>query len=205
MIQTSDVILKMRSRLNDRISSNQKWKDEEYIDCINSAILRIYCEIFNNTTYSYKIKTLEGKHKYKLPDSFLNDVTVTLDGNLLNKKSLTWHFQNEFTKESSYYFLDHNSLNIYPGFEIVDGLDIEIQYSNISLIETSEDVIELNILLQECILFYSLFIAFAMPPFRDNKNKDEMLFLYKENLNVVKPVLSSRNNSRKIRSKYKKV
>ena len=206
MIDVSDIILKMRSRLNDKDVEKYRWSDEELIDCINSSIIEIQSETKDNTQ-TMCIKTEKNKTRYKLPKNLVEDNALTLDGVALAKKSLKWFEENKTEEqEFTYFYFDKKSLNIVSPFEIEDGMKIELSYEDIEQVESKEEEIDMHILLRDALLFYSLFLAYQVPTSDKNlKQEQKYQGLFQLQMSNKLPKIMKNKHSKKLRSKFKKV
>jgi len=206
MIAVSDIVLKMRSRLNDKDSEKYRWSDEELIDCINSSLVEIETEL-NNTIHLKYIKTVENQNRYKLPKDTFDFITVRLENRVLDKKSLIWHEENiEDAKDYTYYYTDEKSLYIHAPFIIEDDMELRLAYSYIEQVESIEDEIQMNIILKDALLFYALFLAYQVPTSDKNlKQESKYYSLYEIQIDKKRPLIFRNKHGKKIRSKYKKV
>lgn len=207
MIKVSDVILKARSRLSDIDYTKYKWSDEELFDYINSSLTHIATEfpIFTDRT---EINLKTGVNRYKIPTNSINVISLNINNNPVEIKSLAWiqNNINNINKNHFYICFDEQSLYIYPISNILDDMKIEMFFNYIPQIDNIEDEINISILANDALLFYSLHLAFQINTSEKNATKSlNYLNLFERQMGKIKGVLIGNKQSKKIRSKYRKV
>lgn len=207
MIRVSDVILKARSRLSDTDHTKYKWTDEELFDYINSSLTHIATEflIFTDRT---EINLKAGVNRYKIPTNSINVISLNINNNPVETKSLAWiqNNINNINKNDFYICFDEQSLYIHPISNILDDMKIEMFFNFIPQIDNIEDEINISILANDALLFYSLHLAFQINTSDKNPTKSlNYLNLFERQMGKIKGVLIGNKQSKKIRSKYKRV
>lgn len=207
MIRTSDVILKVRNRLSDTDHTKYKWSDEELFDYINSSLTHIATE-FLIFTDRIKINLEAGTNRYKTPANFINIISLNINNNPIKIKSLAWiqNNINNINKKHFYICFDEQSLYIYPISNILDDMSIEMFFNYIPQIDNLEDEINISIIASDALLFYTLHLAFQINTSEKNATKSlNYLNLFERQIEKIKGVLIGNKQSKKIRSRYKKV
>lgn len=207
MIRVSDVILKIRTRLGDTDYTKYKWSDEELFDYINSSLTHIATEflIFTDRT---EIDLKAGVNRYKIPNNSINVISLNINNIPVGIKSLAWiqNNLNNINKNDFYVCFDEQSLYIYPISNILDDMKIEMFFNYIPQIDNIEDEINISILANDALLFYSLHLAFQINTSEKNATKSlNYLNLFERQMEKIKGVLIGNKQSKKIRSKYKRV
>lgn len=207
MIRASDVILKIRSRLSDTDHTKYKWSDEELFDYINSSLTHIATEflIFTDRTI-IDLKT--GVNRYKTPNNSINVISLNINDMPIAIKSLAWIQNNlkNINKNDFYVCFDEKSLYVHPISNILDDMKIEMFFNYIPQIDNIEDEINISILAGDALLFYSLHLAFQINTSEKNATKSlNYLNLFERQMGKIKGVLIGNKQSKKIRSKYRKV
>lgn len=207
MISVSSVILKARSRLSDTDHTKYKWTDEELFDYINSSLTHIATEflIFTDRT---EIDLKAGVNRYKTPTNSINVISLNINNNPVEIKSLAWMQNNinNINKNHFYICFDEQSLYIHPISNILDDMKIEMFFNYIPQIDNIEDEINISILANDALLFYSLHLAFQINTSEKNATKSlNYLNLFERQMEKIKGVLVGNKQSKKIRSKFIKV
>lgn len=207
MIRVSNVILKIRSRLSDTDHTKYKWTDEELFDYINSSLTHIATEflIFTDRT---EINLKAGINRYKIPTNSINVISLNINNNPIEIKSLAWiqNNINHINKNHFYVCFDEQSLYVYPISNILNDMKIEMFFNFIPQIDNIEDEINISILTSDALLFYSLHLAFQINTSEKNAPKSlNYLNLFERQMGKIKGVIVGNKQSKRIRSSYRKV
>jgi hypothetical protein len=207
MIKVNNLILALRSRLSDIDYTKNKWSDEQLFDCINSSLSHIATE-FLIFTDRIEVNLKSGVNRYKIPLNIINVISLNINNNPVEIKSLVWmqNNLNNLNTNQFYACFDEQSFYVYPLSNITDTTKIEMFFNYIPQIESIEDEIGVSILANDALIFYSLHMAYQVNTTEKNAIKSaSYLNLFEEQMYKIKGTLVGNKQSKKIRSKFKKV
>ncbi len=204
----SELLLPIRSKLNDKEQTKYRWSDNELIDNINAGIANVSKDllIFSDS----KIVPYEnGVIQYPLPQNMLKIASISIEQTVAQVKSYDWIANNKhkMSKMSALYVcFDYESFYLYADKTIKDGTNIDIKYYYIPQVSTPQCEIAMPIILKDAIVFYAMHLA-HQTPVKEKNDQISMrwLELYEKEIAKHKPMFYSNKQSKSIRSKYRKV
>ncbi len=206
-MKVNDIILSMRSRLNDTVSTKYRWGDEELIDMINSSLSNLSRELFLFTHKEmYEVK--EDENRYKLPHNCLRVISVNIDKQPATIKSFEWMSQNKHLIDDDDFLvcMDEQSFFLYPENMLKVGTKIELNYNFIEQILLKTDNIPISLMAKNALLFYCMHLALQINT--SDKNRDRSthyMKLYDKEITQLRELYYKNRHSKKLRSKFIKV
>ncbi|TLS99939.1 phage adaptor protein [Aliarcobacter cibarius] len=205
MIKVSEILLAVRSRLNDTDSSNYRWSNEELLDYINSSLADIGKELecFTHKEFLY---VKEDTDRYSLPHDILRVLSVTIDNKPITIKSYEYMSKHKHNIFDLCVYFDEQSLFLYPTKKVEVGKKVEVDYKYIYQIEKKEDDINISKLAKKAILFHTCHLAFQINTSEKNSGKStHYLNLYDKELSTLRYTFFKNKHSKDIKQKFKKV
>jgi len=202
-----DVLLNIRSRLNDTDDTKYRWSDEELVDAINSSLSKISTalHIYTNTHIE---KIVANQNRYKLPFNVVKVLSVDVGGYPATIKSLEWMEQNKNYIDDDNFFVcfDRESFSLYPIKLLEVDMEVSVRYSYVGKVYRLEDEIGLSDIFKDAIVFYAMHLALQVNTSEKNQNKSVYyLNLFNGEMMTLKSTVYGNKHSRNIVSKYKKV
>ncbi len=206
-MKVNDIILSMRSRLNDTVPANYRWSDEELMDMINSSLSNLSRELFL-FTHQEMFKVTEDENRYKLPHNCLKVISVNIDKQPVIIKSFEWMSQNKHYIDDDNFLvcMDEQSFLLYPLEMLKVGMNIELNYNFIEQIILKTDDIPVSLMSKNALLFYSMHLALQVNT--SDKNRDRSthyMKLYDKEISQLRQTYYKNRHSKRLRSKFIKV
>lgn len=205
MINASEIILAVRSRLNDVDSAKYRWSDEEIIDYINISLADLSRELecFTHKEFFY-IK--ENENRYELPHNNLRVLAVTINSKPITIKGYEYIVKNRENISDLCVYFDEQSLFLYPIEKVEVGKKIEVDYKYIAQIEKKDDDIKISKLAKKAILFHTLHLAFQINTSEKNSGKStHYLNLYDKEMMTLRFSIFKNKHSKDIKQKFIRV
>ncbi len=205
MIQASDILLAVRSRLNDTDTKKYRWSDEEIIDYINSSLADISKEL-ECFTHKEHIYIKNNEDRYRLPHDILRVLSVTIENQPITIKGYEWVLKNKHNIYDICVYFDEQSFFLYPIGKLETGKKVEIDYKYIAQVENKSDFIKVSKLAKKAILFHTLHLAFQINTSEKNAGKStHYLNLYDKELATLRVSYFKNKHSKDIKQKFRKV
>lgn len=205
MINASEIILAVRSRLNDIDSAKYRLSDEEIIDYINISLADLSKELecFTHKEFFF-IK--ENEDRYKLPHDILRVLAVTINSKPIVIKGYEYIVKNRINISELCVYFDEQSLLLYPIEKVEAGKKIEVDYKYIEQIRQKNDDIKITKLAKKAILFHTLHLAYQINTNEKNSGKStHYLNLYDKEMMTLKFSVFKNKHSKDIKQKFRKV
>lgn len=205
MINASEIILAVRSRLNDVDSAKYRLSNEEIIDYINISLADLSRELecFTHKEFFY---VKDNEDRYKLPHDILRVLAVTVDSKPIVIKGYEYIVKNRENISDLCVYFDEQSLFLYPIEKIETGKKIEIDYKYIAQIEKIDDEIKITKLAKKAILFHTLHLAYQINTSEKNSGKStHYLNLYDKEMVTLRFSAFKNKHSKDIKQKFRKV
>ena len=202
-----EIILKMRSRLNDKDSTKYRWGDEELIDMINSSLSDLSIEL-SLFTHEKTITIEENQNRYELPHNWVETIAINIDDQPVTIKSFKWMKQNKNIIDNDNFLgcMDEQSFFLYPESMLKAGMKVVLDYEFIEQIEEKEDDIPISLMAGKALLYHSMHLALQINT--NDKNRDRSthyLRLYDKEIEKISKKYAKNRHSKKIKSKFTKV
>ena len=205
MYLVSDIILKIRSRTQDK--NGEKWSDEELIDAINSAYIKIAIDLLLFTDIKI-ITTIQDQFRYQLPYGLIRAMSYKLDGVQATIKSFEWVSNNDEELEDYdlIVYQDEKSFFIYPE-NIKSASKIKITYNYTETISSEDNELKIPMYSQNALLFYTMHLVHQVGNVSTKQVDKSMQYLglYHQELISVKSTIARNKHSRNLKSKFQKV
>ncbi|QDF28989.1 phage adaptor protein [Halarcobacter anaerophilus] len=206
-MQANDILLAVRSRLNDTTAKAYRWSDEELIDMINSSLANMSGELllFSHQEI-YTIK--ENVNRYKLPEKCVKVISVNLDNQPVIIKSFDWMSRNKNTIDDDNYYvcMDEQSFFLYPEKLLKEDMKVEVNYNFIEQVLTKKDNIPISLVAKNALLFYTMHLAYQIYTSDKNTGKStHYLNLYGKEIIRLKALYYKNRHSRGLRTPFRKV
>lgn len=205
MINASEIILAVRSRLNDIDSAKYRLSDEEIIDYINISLADLSRELecFTHKEFFF-IK--ENEDRYKLPHDILRVLAVTINSKPIVIKGYEYIVKNRINISELCVYFDEQSLLLYPIEKVEAGKKIEVDYKYIEQIRQKNDDIKITKLAKKAILFHTLHLAYQINTNEKNSGKStHYLNLYDKEMMTLRFSVFKNKHSKDIKQKFRKV
>lgn len=206
-MQVNDILLAVRSRLNDTDSKKYRWSDEELMDMINSSLANLSRELFLfSDIENYTVK--DSENRYKLPYNCIKVITININNTPATIKSFNWMSQNKHTidDDNFYVCMDEQSFFLYPIDLLEDGIKIEVVYNFIEQIESKTDNISMSSVAKNALLFYTMHMAYQIYTSDKNAGKStHYLNLYDKEIYMLRDLYYKNKHSKKLKSKFVRV
>ena len=214
-LQVSDVLVNMRSRLNDTDSSKYRWSDEELIDMINSSLANLSRRLFLFTheeivTIQEDTSTMGSGmiNRYPLPNNCIRVIAININNQLATIKSFEWMSKNKNHIDHDNYFacMDEQSFFLYPKELLLKDMKVEVTYNFIEQINTKKDNIPISLSAKNALTFYAMHLAHQITTSKESKGKSiYYLRLYDKEIEQIKELYYKNRHSKRLRSPFKKV
>jgi hypothetical protein len=206
-MQVNDILLAIRSRLNDTDLKKQRWSDEELIDMINSSLATLSRELllFSHQEI-YTIK--ENENRYKLPHNCMRVISINIDKEPVTIKSFDWMSQNKNTIDDDNYYvcMDEQSFFLYPQELLKTGMKVEVNYNFVEQVVLKTDNIPISLMAKNALLFYSMHLAYQIYTSDKNTGKStHYLNLYDKEVSNLRELYYKNRHSKGLRSPFIKV
>jgi hypothetical protein len=205
MYLVSDVILKIRSRTQDKKA--EKWSDEELIDAINSSYIKLATDLLLFTDIKI-ITTIQDKFRYEMPYGMVRAMSYKLDGIQAVIKSFEWvsSHEEELEDYDLIVYQDEKSFFIYPE-NIKSDQKIKLTYNYTETIASEDDELKIPMYAQNALLFYTMHLVHQVGNVSTKQVDKSMQYLglYHQELISVKSTIARNKHSRNLKSKFQKV
>ncbi len=205
MYLVADLILKIRSRTQDK--NGEKWSDEELIDAINSAYIKIATDLLLFTDIK-TITTIADKFRYEMPYGMVRAMSYRLNGVQAVIKSFEWvsTHEEELEDYNLIVYQDEKSFFIYPE-NIKSGQKIKVTYNYTETISAEDEELKVPMYAQNVLLFYTMHLVHQVGNVSTKQVDKSMQYLglYHQELQSVKSTIAKNKHSRNLKSKFQKV
>lgn len=206
-LQVNDILLAIRSRLNDTDANKYRWSTEELIDMINSSLANLSRELFLFTHQeSYIVKN--ESNRYKLPHNCIRVISVLIGDETATIKSFDWMSKNkhEIDNDNFYVCMDEQSFFLYPSNLLKNDIKIELNYNFIEQVNTNKDTIPISLMAKNALLFYSMHLAHQINTSKESSGRStHYMRLYDKEIEQIRALYYKNKHSKKIKSPYIKV
>lgn len=206
-MQVYEILLAIRSRLNDTDIKNYRWSDGELIDMINSSLANLSKELLMfSYTEIYTIKN--GENRYRLPHNCMRVISVNIENNPAIIKSFDWmsHHKHTIDDDNYYVCMDEKSFFLYPKELLKDGMKVEVNYNFIEQINLKTDEIPISLVAKNALLFYAMHLAYQINTSDKNTGKStHYLNLYDKEVLSLRELYYKNRHSKGLRSPFIKV
>lgn len=206
-MQVQDILLAVRSRLNDTDFKKYRWSDEELIDMINSSLANLSRELFLFTdTEKYTIE--DGINRYRLPYNCIRVISINIDNEPVTIKSFEWMSQNKnnLDTKSFYTAMDEQSFFLYP-IDLLENIEeVEVVYNFTEQVELKTDDIPIALMAKNALLFYTMHLAHQINTSKESSGRStHYMRLYDKEIEQLRELYYKNKHSRRLRSRFKKV
>ncbi len=206
-MQVNDILLSMRSRLNDTDSKKYRWSDEELIDMINSSLANLSRELYLFTHQEiYTIK--ENENRYKLPHNCIRVISVNIEDEPVTIKSFEWMTQNKNTidDDNFYVCMDEQSFFLYPQTLLQVGTKVEVNYNFVEQVLLKTDNIPISLMAKNALMFYAMHLAHQINTSKESTGRSiGYMRLYDKEIDQLRQLYYKNRHSKRLRSPFVKV